>query len=68
MGLFQFRCIPFELTGAPSSFQRLMNQLFRELPFVTVYIDYGWAIFQYIANIVIQGYAIIDIADFFTCQ
>ena len=42
MGLFQFRCMPFGLTGAPSSFQRLMNQLFRELPFVTVtavYID-----------------------------
>ena len=39
MGLFQFKCMPFGLTGAPSSFQRLMNQLFRELPFVTVYID-----------------------------
>ena len=39
MGLFQFRRMPFGLTGAPSSFQRLMNQLFRDLPFVTVYID-----------------------------
>ena len=39
MGLFQFKCMPFGLTGAPSSFQRLMNQLFREVPFVTVYID-----------------------------
>ena len=39
MGLFQFRCVPFGLTGAPSSFQRLMNQLFRDLPFVTVYLD-----------------------------
>ena len=39
MGLFQFRCMPFGLSGAPSSFQRLMNQLFRDLPFVTVYID-----------------------------
>ena len=39
MGLFQFKCMPFGLTGAPSSFQRLMNQLLRDLPFVTVYID-----------------------------
>ena len=39
MGLFQFKCMPFGLTGAPSSFQRMMNQLFRKLPFVTVYID-----------------------------
>ena len=39
MGLFQFKCMPFGLTGAPSSFQRLMNQLFCKLPFVTVYID-----------------------------
>ena len=39
MGLFQFKCMPFGLMGAPSSFQRLMNQLFREVPFVTVYID-----------------------------
>ena len=39
MGLFQFKCIPFRLTGTPSSFQRLMNQLLRHLPFVTVYID-----------------------------
>jgi len=39
IGLFQFKCMPFGLTGAPSSFQRLMNQLLRDLPFVTVYID-----------------------------
>ena len=33
--------MPFGLTGAPvpSSFQRLMNQLLRDLPFVTVYLD-----------------------------
>ena len=39
IGLFQFRCMPFGLTGALSSFQRMMNQLLRDLPFVTVYID-----------------------------
>ena len=39
MGLFHTRYMPFGLTGAPSSFQRLMNQLFRDLPFVTIYID-----------------------------
>ena len=31
MGLFQFRCMPFGLSGAPSSFQRMMNQLFQGL-------------------------------------
>jgi len=39
MGLFQFTRMPFGLTGAPSSFQRLMNRIFRDLPFVTTYID-----------------------------
>ena len=39
MGLFEFCCMPFRLTGAPSSFQRLMNQIFRGLPYVTTYID-----------------------------
>ena len=39
MGLFQFTRMPFGLTGAPSSFQRLMNKIFRDLPFVTTYID-----------------------------
>lgn len=39
MGLFQFRRMPFGLTGAPSSFQRLMHQIFRGLSFVTTYID-----------------------------
>ena len=31
--------MPFGLTGAPSSFQRLINKLFRDLPFVTAYMD-----------------------------
>ena len=39
MGLFQFTRMPFGLTGAPSTFQRMMNKILRGLPFVTVYID-----------------------------
>ncbi len=39
MGLFQFSRIPFGLSGASSSFQRLMDKVFRNLPFVTTYMD-----------------------------
>ena len=39
MGLFQFQCMPFGLTGAPSSFQRLMNRILHGLSFVTTYVD-----------------------------
>ena len=39
MDLFKFRRIPFGLTGAPSSFQHLMDKIFRGLPFVTTYLD-----------------------------
>ena len=39
MGLFQFSCMPFGLTGASSTFQRLMNQIFYGLPYVTTSID-----------------------------
>ena len=39
MGLYQFTRMPFGLTGAPSSFQRLMDKLFHDMPFVTTYID-----------------------------
>ena len=39
LGLFQFKRMPFGLTGAPSSFQRMMDKIFRDLPFVSSYID-----------------------------
>ena len=39
LGVFQFRRMPFGLTGAPSSFRRLMDKLLRGLPFATHYID-----------------------------
>ena len=39
LGLFEFKRMPFGLSNAPSSFQRMMNKLFRDLPFVTTYID-----------------------------
>ena len=39
MGLHEFRRMPFGLTGAPSSFQRLMDKLFRGLSFITSYVD-----------------------------
>jgi transposase InsO family protein len=38
-GLYQFRVMPFGLSNAPSTFQRCMTNLFRELAFVHVYID-----------------------------
>ena len=40
--------MPFGLTGAPSSFQRPMDKLFHDLPFVTAYLD---DLFIYSANI-----------------
>ena len=39
LGLFQFRRMPFGLAGAPASFWQLMNTIFRDLPFVTTYLD-----------------------------
>ena len=37
--LYQFCRMPFGLMNAPSSFQRMMDQIFRSLPFVSSYID-----------------------------
>ena len=39
MGLYQFCQMPFGLTGAPASFQRLMDKILRGLPFASTYID-----------------------------
>ena len=39
MGLFQFNRMPFGLTGAPSSFQRFMDKIFRGLSYVSIYLD-----------------------------
>ena len=39
LGLYQFCRMPFGLTNAPSTFQRMMDKLFRGLTFVSTYID-----------------------------
>lgn len=39
MGLYKFCRMPFGLSGAPSSFQRLMDKTLYGLPFVTIYLD-----------------------------
>lgn len=35
MDLYQFKRMLFGLAGTPSLFQRLMDKIFRDLPFVT---------------------------------
>jgi len=39
MGLYEFCRMPFGLTGAPSSFRRLMDKTLQGLPYVTIYLD-----------------------------
>ena len=39
MALYEFQRMPFGLSGAPSSFQRLLDKNFQGLPFVTTYMD-----------------------------
>ena len=39
MGLYKFCRMPFGLSGAPSSFQRLMDKTLHGLLFVTIYLD-----------------------------
>lgn len=38
-GLFEFKVLSFGLTNAPAAFQREMNRLFADMPFVLVYLD-----------------------------
>ena len=39
MGLYELCCMPFELSGAPRSFLRLMDEVLHGLPFVVIYLD-----------------------------
>ena len=39
MGLYEFCCMPFGVSGAPGSFQRLMDKVLHGLPFVIIYLD-----------------------------
>lgn len=39
LGLYQFCRMPFELSGAPSSFQCLMDKVLHGLSFATTYVD-----------------------------
>ena len=39
LGFFQFCRMPFGLSGAPASFQRFMDTVLHDLPFVTTCLD-----------------------------
>ena len=52
LGLFQFTRLPLGLTGAPSPFQQLIDKHFRDLPFVTAYMDY---LLIYSASVELHG-------------
>ena len=38
-GTFQFEVMPFGLMNAPSTFQRMIDGAFKDLPFIRVYLD-----------------------------
>ena len=38
-GTFQFEVMPFGHMSSPSTFQRMLDGVFRDLPFVRVYLD-----------------------------
>ena len=39
MGLYEFRRLPFGLSGSPGTFQHLMDNVLKELDFAMIYID-----------------------------
>ena len=38
-GLFQYECLPFGISSAPSIFQRIMDSLLQDIPLTCAYID-----------------------------
>ena len=39
MGLFKFNVMPFDMQGAPATFQRLIDKVLDDANFATAYID-----------------------------